>query len=102
MGNLGDVDFANDFAEELMKTLNQLKATAEKVSSDCITRKHNLDNALTGINKYFGDKEEEEVIELAAATDNELGERFSVIGDSCSDYFENVSEDIARVQNGYI
>jgi len=30
--NLGDVDFANDFAEELMKTLNQLKETAEKVS----------------------------------------------------------------------
>jgi hypothetical protein len=101
--NLGDVDFANDFSVELMKTLNTLKETAEKVSSDCIKRKHNLDNALTGINKYFGDSEEEEVVELAdASTDAELGEQFNKISDECSNYFEGVSSDIARVQNGYI
>lgn len=52
--NLGDVDFANDFAEELFKTLDELKKVAQFVANDCIQRKHNLDNALTGINKYFG------------------------------------------------
>ena len=52
--NLGDVDFANDFAEELYKTLHELKKTALWVSNDCIQRKHNLDDALTGIKKYFG------------------------------------------------
>jgi hypothetical protein len=67
---LGDVDFANDFAEELEKTLHELKKTAEWVSNDCIQRKHRLDAVLTGIDKYFGDnKEKKEVIELAAVSD---------------------------------
>jgi hypothetical protein len=70
--NLGDVDFANDFAEELVKTLLELKKTAQWVSNDCIQRKHRLDDALTGINKYFGE-EEEEVVELAGVTNADLG-----------------------------
>jgi len=102
--NLGDVDFANDFAEELKKTLDQLKASAEKVSDDCIQRKHRLDNVLTNINKYmnFKEEEEEEVVELAGRTHAQLGESFNQISDSCSNYFNTVSEDVARVQNGYI
>jgi len=102
--NLGDVDFANDFADELKKTLDQLKASAEKVSDDCIQRKHRLDNVLTNINKYmnFKEEEEEEVVELAGRTHAQLGESFNQISDSCSNYFNTVSEDVARVQNGYI
>lgn len=71
--NLGDVDFANDFAEELYKTLHELKKSAEWVANDCIQRKHNLDAALSGINKYFGE-EEQEIIELTATSnDAKLG-----------------------------
>jgi archaellum component FlaC len=71
--NLGDVDFANDFAEELYKTLHELKKSAEHVANDCIQRKHNLDAALSGINKYFGE-EEQEIIELTATSnDAKLG-----------------------------
>jgi hypothetical protein len=102
--NLGDVDFANDFAEELWKTLNELKLVAENVSNDCLQRKHRLDNALTGINKYFGDdkKEEEELVELAGATDAQLGEQFNEISDGCSNYFEGVSVNVDTVQNGIV
>jgi len=101
--NLGDVDFANDFAEELWKTLNELKQVAETVANDCLQRKHRLDAALIGINKYFGDdKKEEEMIELAAVTDNQLGVMFNKMSDSCSDWFEGVSSEIDRVQNGYV
>lgn len=53
--NLGDVDFANDFAEELAKTLHELKAEAIRVSEDCSARRTRLNNALIGIDKYFGD-----------------------------------------------
>jgi hypothetical protein len=34
--NLGDVDFANDFAQELWKTLDALKQEAQHVSDDMI------------------------------------------------------------------
>jgi len=54
--NMGDKDFANDFAEDLYKALHELKVKAEEVGADCIKRKHRLDDALTGINKFeFGD-----------------------------------------------
>lgn len=69
---MGDVDFANDFAMELYKVLHKLKLAAEHVSNDCKKRKHRLDDALSGIDKYFGDgkKEElEEIVELATMSD---------------------------------
>lgn len=66
--NLGDVDFANDFAQELWKTLDALKQEAQKVSDDMIQTKHRLDAALTGINKYFGE-ELEGLIELSSQDD---------------------------------
>lgn len=34
--NMGDVDFANDFAESLFKTLDTLKKECARVSADCI------------------------------------------------------------------
>jgi len=52
--NMGDVDFANDFAESLFAALEELKTTAIKVGEDSLKRKHRLDDALSGINKYFG------------------------------------------------
>lgn len=66
---------------------------------------HRLAEALSGINKDFGDapaKKEEELVELADVTDAALGEQFNKINDGCSNYFEAVSKDIATVQNGYI
>jgi hypothetical protein len=99
--NLGDVDFANDFAEELYKVLHNLKVAAEHVASDCLNRKHKLDAALSGINKYFGE-ELDEIVELAAMTDAEFGVEFNKINDRCSGYFENVSSMVDRVQNGFI
>jgi hypothetical protein len=66
--NLGDVDFANDFAQELWKTLDALKQEAQHVSDDMIQTKHRLDAALTGINKYFGE-ELEGLIELSSQDD---------------------------------
>jgi hypothetical protein len=59
--NLGDVDFANDFAETLFGTLNNLQKECDKVMADCLKRKHAIDDALIGLNK------EEEVVELNAA-----------------------------------
>lgn len=99
--NLGDVDFANDFAMELEKTLNELVGVSRKVSEDCIDRKHRLDEALTGINKFFGE-EEEEVVELSEVTDNQVGQEFNKVSDDCSNYFNQVSVDIQRIQDGYI
>jgi len=57
--NLGDVDFANEFAQELWKVMDELKAESQKVADECEERKETLDNTLTGINKYFGEEEEE-------------------------------------------
>jgi hypothetical protein len=34
--NMGDVDFANDFAESLFRTLDDLKKECARVSADCI------------------------------------------------------------------
>lgn len=100
--NLGDVDFANDFAEELYKTLHELKLSAEAVSQDCAIRKQNLDNALTGINKYFGEEEEELVQLNGAVTDATVGAAFNKMSDDCSNYFNAVGEGVQAIQNGYI
>jgi len=51
--NLGDVDFANDFSDELMKTLQDLRKVSVATSQDCSERQHRLTAALTGINKDF-------------------------------------------------
>lgn len=61
---MGDIDFANDFAEELLKTLEEVIKVSQQTSADCLERKHRLDAALTQINKYMNDGEEE-LIELA-------------------------------------
>lgn len=66
--NMGDVDFANDFAEELLNTLNTLVKECGRVSKDCLNRKHAMDKALTGITDTdMGDeapKTEEELVQL--------------------------------------
>ena len=53
--NMGDIDFANDFAEALYAALHELKVKSQEVGASCEMRKMKLDAALTGINKYFGD-----------------------------------------------
>lgn len=44
--NMGDVDFANDFAETLWDRLNELKKACDVVSKDCLGRKHALEKVL--------------------------------------------------------
>jgi hypothetical protein len=95
--NLGDVDFANDFADELGKTLKELQVVSENVSAECATRKHNLDAALSGINKYFDEEAEEEVVELAADAQDTLGQEFAAISNACTAYFQGVSDDVERI-----
>jgi hypothetical protein len=76
-------------------------AAADVVSADCNQSKQRLDDALTGINKYFGDSEEE-LVELAEHSNADYGKEFNRISDECSNYFESVSSDVAKVQNGFI
>jgi len=64
--NMGDVDFANDFAESLEMSLGNLMKECTRVSEDCIQRKHAMDEALIGLNK------EAELVELAEGSDAEL------------------------------
>lgn len=52
--NMGDVDFANDFASELLNNLNNLLKECTRVSADCLTRKHKMDAALTGLDLDLG------------------------------------------------
>jgi len=49
--NMGDVDFANDFAESLFATLANLKKECARVSADCIVRKRAMDKALAGLHE---------------------------------------------------
>lgn len=54
---MGDSDFAEDFASSLWETMDNLLKECDRVSKDCIARKHALDNALA-------DFKEEEVVQL--------------------------------------
>jgi len=94
--NLGDVDFANEFAEELFKVLDELKTECLKVAEDCRKTKDELDLALSNMNKYMTDEQEEELVELQHFnTNNDFGIAANQISDSCSDYFENISANVA-------
>jgi len=53
--NLGDCDFANDFAESLKENLDNLRKVCKKTKNDCIARKHRLDDALIGLRKDMGE-----------------------------------------------
>lgn len=46
--NIGDEDFANDFAEQLNDAFTALEKHCVHVIKDCIARKGRLDNALIG------------------------------------------------------
>lgn len=54
--NMGDVDFANDFAESLYESLDELQVKAEQVGADALLRKQRLVDSLTGINKWVEGK----------------------------------------------
>lgn len=102
--NMGDIDFANDFAEELLKTLEEVIKVSQATSKDCLARKHRLDAALTQINKYMNDGEEE-VIELAedlTALGEKLNGEYNQASESCSNYFEGVSSDVNTIISEYI
>lgn len=62
---MGDVDFANDFSDELMKVLIELKELSKTTADDCIRRKHDIDNVFSGQKALFDDATPKELIELA-------------------------------------
>jgi hypothetical protein len=95
--NMGDVDFANDFAESLYRTLDDLKKECARVSADCIARKRAMDRALVGLHDPA---EEEEVVELAAK-DDALFETYDEIAQACIGYWEQVGKTVDEIQNGW-
>jgi hypothetical protein len=98
---MGDVDFANDFTEELMKVLIQLKELSAATAEDCINRKHEIDAIFS--NDSLFDKQEEEVIELAdKSVGAELNDEYNTVSEGCSNYFEAVSSDVNTVTSGYV
>jgi len=75
--NMGDVDFANDYAESLFESLDSLMQECDRVSADCIQRKHKMDLALVGLT---GD--DLEVVQLASAPGKAIaGEKCDQDGD---------------------
>lgn len=98
---MGDIDFANDFTEELMKVLTELKELSAKTADDCITRKHDIDAIFS--NDSLFDKQEEEVIELAdKSVGAELNDEYNTVSEGCSNYFEAVSSEVNTVTSGYV
>lgn len=94
--NMGDVDFANDYAESLFESLDSLMQECDRVSADCIERKHKMDLALVGLT---GD--DLEVVQLSAA-DVKIADEFYAINDECANYFHNTSQSVADIQDGYV
>jgi len=90
--NMGDVDFANDFAETLWASLDKLRKECDKVTADCIGRKERLGKALIGVIK-----EEEEAAELAGASKEGkiMGAFAAEIADPCLNYLADASEKLA-------
>jgi len=74
--NMGDIDFANDYSEELLKVENELKALSKDTEEGCYTVKRALEEALTGIESIMADSEEE-LVELDGHSRDELAHRFN-------------------------
>lgn len=86
--NMGDVDFANDFAHSLWETLDNLMKKCDEVSEDCVQRKRRMDVALSGLGA-------EAVVELSADTD--LSEQFFDVHDRCANWFNTLGEQIIGI-----
>lgn len=70
--NMGDIDFANDYTEELLKVENELKALSKTTEAGCYDIKRKLEAALTGIESIMNDQEEEELVNLEGQSRDEL------------------------------
>lgn len=100
--NMGDIDFANDYTEELLKVENELKSLSKATEASCYAVKRKLEAALTGIESIMNDQEEEELVNLEGQSRDELAHQFNKINDNCSAYFNQVGEDIDHTQNTYV
>lgn len=100
---MGDIDFANDYTEELLKVENELKSLSKTTEASCYDVKRKLEAALTGIESIMNDdQEEEELVNLEGQSRDELAHQFNKINDNCSAYFNQVGEDIDYTQNTYV
>jgi len=88
---LGDVDFMNDFAEQLFDALDRLSKECDKTIADCIARKKRLTDAL--IWDKIG---EEELTELAASGEAELMRQFYELAKGCTDWYSHTSAKLTQ------
>lgn len=85
---LGDIDFMNDFAEQLFEALNSLSNTCTYVINDCKARKARLTKAL-----IWG---EEELTELAASSEATLMSQFyQELATGCNRWYSKASQKFA-------
>lgn len=82
---LGDVDFMNDFAEQLFDALDRLRQECVKVVNDCKARKKRLTDAL--IWNKIGE-EDEELMELAASKEaTAMAHFYNDLAAGCTEWY---------------
>jgi hypothetical protein len=90
---LGDVDFVNDFAEQLFEALDNLAKFCDHVVTDCKARKERLTHALIWDQIGAGG---EELVELSASPEAVLMRTFyEDLGNKCEDWYNEMSEKFA-------
>jgi hypothetical protein len=90
---LGDVDFVNDFAEQLFEALNNLSTFCDHVMEDCKARKERLTHALIWDEIGAGG---EELVQLSASEESTLMRHFyEDLGNECEAWYNMMSNKYA-------
>lgn len=96
---LGDVDFMNDFAEQLFDALDRLRQQCDIVINDCKARKKRLTDAL--IWNKIGE-EDEELMELAASNEaTQMAHFYDDLAAGCTKFFSDASKKFASDASDY-
>jgi hypothetical protein len=89
---LGDVDFVNDFAEQLYEAFDRLDKECDRVIKDCKDRKARLINAL--IWDKIGE-EDEELMELVSKDAEIMAKFYDTLGSGCNKFYSAASNKFA-------
>lgn len=90
---MGDVDFVNDFAEQLFEALNNLSTFCDHVMEDCKARKERLTHALIWDEIGAGG---EELVQLSASEESTLMKHFYTdLGNECEAWYNMMSNKYA-------
>lgn len=87
---MGDIDFANDFAEQLFEALDNLNIKCDEVVADCVARKQRLTDALIW--------DEEEIVQLqedVAAELRIMQHFYEDLGEDCAQWYDGASKKFA-------